>query len=128
MDDLVELTRKYLDEESDEEQEFLNEMTLDESILRLGLIVGFLGKTKQYGNKVDSEVRNLKSDVSSWISNKNEDFEKKKLGEVFNTLGNLMFYQRKMIMYSTLVSGSTGIGVDRSYKILQKMEKQKGRR
>ena len=128
MDDLVELTRKHLEEEPDEEMDFLNEMNLEESFLRLGLITGFLGKTKQYGNRVDSEVRNLKSDVNSWINNKNEDLDKKKLGEVFNTLGNLMFLQRKMIMYSSLVSGSTGIGVSKSYKILQKIEKERKRR
>ena len=128
MDDLVELTRKYLEEEPDQEMDFLNDMNLEESSLRLGLITGFLGKTKQYGNKVDTEVRSLKGDVNSWINNTNGDLDKKKLGDIFNTLGNIMFYQRKMMMYSSLVSGSAGLGVDRSYKLLKKMEKEKKRR
>jgi len=128
MDDLVELTRKHLEEEPDEEMDLLNEMTLDEGFLRLGLITGFLVKTKQYGSQIDREVSGLKSDVNSYVSNKNPDLEKKKLGEVFKTIGNLHFLQRKMIMYSSLVSGSTGMGVDKSFKILQKMEKEKKRR
>ena len=128
MNDLVELTRKHLEEEPDEEMDLLNEMTLDEGFLRLSLITGFLVKTKQYGSKIDREVSGLKSDVNSYVSNKNPDLEKKKLGEVFKTIGNLHFLQRKMIMYSSLVSGSTGMGVDKSFKILKKMEKEKKRR
>jgi len=127
-DDLVELTRKYLQEETDEEMDLLNEMTLDEGILKLSLITGFLVKTKQFGSQIDREVGNLKGEVNSYVSNKNPELEKKKLGEVFKTIGNLHFLQRKMIMYSSLVSGSTGIGVDRSYKLLKKMEKETKRR
>ena len=75
-------------------------------------------------------MRNLSSDINSWVNNNNEDLDKKKLGEVFNTLGKLHFLQRKMTMYSSLVSGSTGVGVDKSYKLLTKLDKtmKKGRR
>ncbi len=119
---------KELDD-GDDEETIINEVMLNERFLRLSLITGFLGKTKQYGSRIDTEVRNLSSDINSWVNNKNEDLEKKKLGEVFNTLGKLHFLQRKMTMYSSLVSGSTGIGVDKSFKLLTKVEKQlKGRR
>ncbi len=119
---------KELDD-GDDEETIINEVMLNERFLRLSLITGFLGKTKQYGSRIDTEVRNLSSDINSWVNNKNEDLEKKKLGEVFNTLGKLHFLQKKMTMYSSLVSGSTGIGVDKSFKLLTKVEKQlKGKR
>ncbi|MBT3989222.1 MAG: hypothetical protein HOE97_01765 [Rhodospirillaceae bacterium] len=95
-DDLI---NSINDNDQDEDIDQLIENTLDEGFLRLGLITSFIGKTKQYGNRVDSEVRNLNSDISSWVNNKNEDLDKKKLGEVFKTLGVVMFYQRKMMMY-----------------------------
>ena len=119
---------KELDDDGDDEDIILNEMMLDESFLRLSLISGFLVKTKQYGSRIDTEVRNLSSDINSWVNNKNEDLDKKKLGEVFNTLGKLHFLQRKMTMYTSLVSGSTGIGVGKSFKILQKLGRLKGKR
>ena len=123
-----ELTKELDNDDGDDEDLILNEMMLDESFLKLSLISGFLVKTKQYGSRIDTEVRNLSSDINSWVNNKNEDLDKKKLGEVFNTLGKLHFLQRKMTMYTSLVSGSTGIGVGKSFKILQKLERLKGKR
>tara|TARA_B100000424_G_C22922192_1_gene490681 strand:+ start:515 stop:901 length:387 start_codon:yes stop_codon:yes gene_type:complete len=123
-----ELTKELDNDDGDDEDLILNEMMLDESFLKLSLIGGFLVKTKQYGSRIDTEVRNLSSDINSWVNNKNEDLDKKKLGEVFNTLGKLHFLQRKMTMYTSLVSGSTGIGVGKSFKILQKLERLKGKR
>ena len=63
-DDLVELTRKHLEEEPDEEMDLLNEITLDEGFLKLSLITGFLVKTKQFGSQIDREVGNLKGSIS----------------------------------------------------------------
>ena len=123
-----ELTKELDNDDGDDEDLILNEMMLDESFLKLSLIGGFLVKTKQYGSRIDTEVRNLSSDINSWVNNKNEDLDKKKLGEVFNTLGKLHFLQRKMTMYTSLVSGSTGIGVGKSFKILQKLDRLKGKR
>ena len=60
MDDLIERTRKYLDEEHDGEQELLNEVIS----LRTGLIGAGLAKTKQYANQIDQQVRSLKGDAN----------------------------------------------------------------
>ena len=60
MDDLIERTRKYLDEEHDGEQELLNEVIS----LRTGLIGAGLAKTKQYANQIDQQVRSLKGNAN----------------------------------------------------------------
>ena len=58
MNDLVEQTRQHLTEQPDDgEQELLTEIIS----LRTGAIAAGLGKVKQYANKTDQEVRNLKS-------------------------------------------------------------------
>ena len=62
MTDLVERTRKYLNEEPDDgEQELLNEVIS----LRTGAIVLGLAKTKQYANQIDGQVRKLKNDATA---------------------------------------------------------------
>lgn len=124
MDDLVEQTRKYMEEEPDTEQELLTEIIS----LRTGVITAFLAKTKQYANKIDSEVRRTKSDASAYKRSSTPEDEKKNLGDTLDGLANLFYLLRKMQMYDALTSASTGIGIDKSTKILQKMEKQKGRR
>ena len=43
-------------------------------------------------------------------------------------IANILFLQRKMEMYGALTSASTGVGVDKGTKILQKMQKEKKRR
>tara|TARA_B100001029_G_C14891503_1_gene355689 strand:- start:258 stop:635 length:378 start_codon:yes stop_codon:yes gene_type:complete len=123
-DNLVERTRKYLEEEPDEEQELLTEIIS----FRTGVIVGFLAKSKQYANQIDSQVRNLKSDANALQRSKTPEDTNKRLGDALETIGNLFYLQRKMQMYDALTSASTGVGIDKSSKILKKMEKQKGRR
>ena len=57
MNDLVEQSRRFLNEQLDEQvYELLNEFIS----LRTGAIAVGLGKVKQYANKTDQEVRNLK--------------------------------------------------------------------
>jgi len=125
MTDLVELTRKYLDEEPDDEQEVLNEIIT----FRTGVITAFVTKTKQYANAIDSHVRHLKGDAIKLKRSKTPEDTNKNLGDALETIGNLFYLQRKMQMYGVLTSASTGVGVDKGTKILQKMEKQqKGRR
>ena len=68
MDDLIERTRQHLNEmPEDGEQEVLNEFIS----LRTGLIGAGLAKSKQYANKVDIEVRNLKGDAGRLKTSKN---------------------------------------------------------
>ena len=100
---------------------------LDEISLRTGLIGGFLMKVKQYGNKVDQGVSKLKS-LSSSLNTVKDDKERDKIqSEIIKIDGDVFQSLRKMIMYVGLVSGSGGVGGDRTYKLLKKMEKQKRR-
>ena len=93
------------------------------------MIAGFLAKTKQYANKIESEVRRLKSDADDIRTSNTPEREQKGLADALNTIADLFYLQRKMMMYASLTSASTGVGVDRGYKILQKMQKQqKGQR
>ena len=126
MDDLVEQTRKYLTEEPEEleEQELLNEIIS----LRTGAIVGFLAKTKQYANKFDGEWRRVRTDTNELKRSKTPEDANKHLADALDGISTELFLMRKMMMYSALTSASTGVGIDKSTKILQKMEKQKGKR
>ena len=127
MSDLVELTRQHLNEEPEDllEQELLNEIIS----LRTGVIAGFLAKTKQYANKIDAEVRRLKRDANDIRTSNTPEREQKGLADALNTIADLFYLQRKMMMYASLTSASTGVGVDKGTKILQKMQKQqKGRK
>jgi len=85
-------------------------------------------KTKQYANRIDNEVRNLKSDAASLRKSKTPEETNKHLADALNNIGNLFFLQRNMQMFSAWTSAATGVG-DKGTKILQKMEKsQKSRR
>ena len=54
-----------------------------------------------------------------------DDKERDKLhSEIVKTDGDVFQSLRKMIMYVGLVSGSGGLGGDRTYKLLKKMEKK----
>ena len=127
MTDLVELTRRHLNEEPEDDAE---QLLLTELIaLRTGAIAFGLAKTKQYANRLDSEVRNLKSDANALGRSKTPEDANKKLADALQTMGNLFYLQRKMTIYDALTSAATGVGVDGAKKILQKLEKQlKGRR
>ena len=98
--------------------------SIQEISLRTGFIGGFLLKVKQYGNKVDQGVSKLKS-LGSSLNTVKDDKERDKIqSEIVNTDSEVFHSLRKMIMYVGLVSGSGGLGGDRTYKLLKKMETQ----
>ena len=122
MDDLVERSRKFLNEEPDEEEyELLNEFIS----LRTGAIVVGLSKVKQYANKTDTEVKTLKSYANKLNSAKDIQNSNRHLADALERIGNLFYLQRKMGMYIALTSAATGVGIDKSAKILKRMEKQR---
>ncbi|HAT35558.1 MAG TPA: hypothetical protein DCS82_07570 [Rhodospirillaceae bacterium] len=126
MTDLVEQTRQHLNENPDGlEQELLTEIIS----LRTGAIATGLMKTKQYANKIDAEVRRLRTDASG-VKSKQKTPEQRyeSLGDALETIASLFYLQRKMTMYDALTSAATGFGVDKGTKILKKMEKEKRRR
>ena len=99
--------------------------SIQEISLRTGFIGGFLMKVKQYGNKVDQGVSKLKS-LSSSLNTVKDDKERDRIqSEIIKIDGDVFQSLRKMIMYVGLVSGSGGVGGDRTYKLLKKMEKRK---
>ena len=121
MKDIVELTRLYLNETPDSDDiELLNEFIG----LRTGAIVVGLGKVKQYASKLDQEIGSLRRDLSDLRKSTSEDAPQK-LADALETMGKLFWLQRKMGMYTALTAAATGVGVDKSTKILQRMEKQK---
>jgi len=84
-------------------------------------------KVKQYGSEVDKGVNKLKS-LSSSLNTVSDDKDRDKIqSEIVKTDSEVFQSLRKMIMYVGLVSGSGGVGGDRTYKLLKKMEKQKRR-
>ena len=122
MDDLVEKSRKFLNEEPDEEEyELLNEFIS----LRTGAIVVGLSKVKQYANKTDTEVKTLKSYANKLNSAKDIQNSNRHLADALEKIGNLFYLQRKMGMYLALTTAATGVGIDKSAKILKRMEKRK---
>jgi len=121
MKDIVELTRLHLNETPDSDDiELLNEFIG----LRTGAIVVGLGKVKQYATKLDQEIGSLRRDLSDLRKSSPEDAPQK-LADALETMGKLFWLQRKMGMYTALTAAATGVGVDKSTKILQRMEKQK---
>lgn len=121
MTNLVEQTRQYLNETPDDlETEFLNEVVS----LRTGAIVVGLGKVKQYANKIDQEVTKLKRDASDLRKSSPEDAPSH-IADALDAMGKLFYLQRKMQMYSALTTAATGIGVDKSNKILKKLERKR---
>lgn len=121
MKDIVELTRLHLNETPDSDDiELLNELIG----LRTGAIVVGLGKVKQYASKLDQEIGSLRRDLSDLRKSTPEDAPQK-LADALETMGKLFWLQRKMGMYTALTAAATGVGVDKSTKILQRMEKQK---
>ena len=124
MDDLVERSRKFLSQLPDvevEELEVLNEFIS----LRTGAIAGGLAKVKQYANKTDTEVRNLNGIANRLNTAQSVEDSNKHLASALETIGSLFYLQRKMGMYIALTTAATGVGIDKSAKILKKMEKQK---
>ena len=102
----------YLEEEDraiEEIQQRLNSIDdLQElSLKSLGIGV-FLGKTKQYANKIDTSAKQLKS-----YAQKLGDDD---LKNCFTSIAELFYHQRKMLMYSTLTSATTGMTVVKQLK------------
>ena len=93
--------------------------------MRTGAIAVGLGKVKQYANKTDQEVRNLKSYANKLSASKDQENANKQLADALEKIGNLFYLQRKMGMYIALTSAATGVGIDKSAKILKRMEKQR---
>ena len=126
MNDLIERTIQHLNEDPEdlEEQQLLNEIIS----LRTGAIALGLSKIKQYASQIDGQVRNLKGDADKIKRTKTQEETDKVLGDALETIGNLFYLQRKMGMYDALTSAATGVGLDRAYKLLQKIEKEKKRR
>jgi hypothetical protein len=106
---------------------FDEETLLSEVSLRTGSITVLLMKVKQYASKVDKGVTQLKS-LSSQLRTAGDDKKRDKIqSDIVNTDAEVFSSLRKMVMYASLVSGAGGLGGDRTYKLLKKMEKQKRR-
>ena len=104
----LELSKDDLDLDSEVEE--LNEL----SLLTIS-IATFVSKTKQFANKIDTTVSTLKSN--------SEKLDNPDLTRTFNSIAELFFLQRKMIMYSTLTSASAILKIDRNYKTLKQLQK-----
>ena len=114
----------YLNKKEELEQQI---KSIQEISLRTGLIGGFLMKIKQYASQVDKGVMKLKS-LSSNLQNVSDEKERNRIqGEIVRVDADVLSSLRRMEMYSSLVSASGGLGVDRTYNLLKKMEKQKRR-
>ena len=119
MKDMVELTRLFLNETPDSDDlELLNELIG----LRTGAIVMGLGKVKQYATKVDQEINSLRADLSDLRKSSPEDGPRK-LADALETMGKLFWLQRKMGMYTALTAAATGVGVEKTNKLLKKRGK-----
>ena len=105
-------------------QELLNEIIS----FRTGVITAFVAKVKQYANRFDSEYRRVRTDSNELKRSKTTEDTNKHLADAIDGVSTELFLMRKMLMYVALTSASTGVGIDKSTKILKKMEKQKGRR
>ena len=73
---------------------------------------------------MDQGVSKLKS-LGSSLNTVKDDKERDKIqSEIVKTDSEVFHSLRKMIMYVGLVSGSGGVGGDRTYKLLKKLETQ----
>jgi hypothetical protein len=121
--------RKPSWKEIDSKRKKINEEIehLEEISLRTGSIAVFLAKVKQYGNKVDQSVSRLRSLSNELKQSKDESDRNRIHGEIVKVESDVFIGLRKMSIYNSLVSGVSGLGNDRSYKLLKKMEKKKRR-
>ena len=98
---------------------------LEELSLRTGSIAVFLAKVKQYGNKVDQSVSRLRSLSNELKQSKDESDRNRIHGEIVKVESDVFLGLRKMSIYTSLISGVSGLGNDRSYKLLKKLEKKR---
>ena len=125
MNDLVELTRQHLTETpNDQEQELLTELLS----LRTGAIALGLAKTKQYANRIDQKVSQLKGNANLIQKTTTPEDTNKELANALTTIADLFFLQRKMLMYDAFTSAATGMDSAKQTKLLQKIEKEIRRR
>ena len=90
-------------------------------------IAGGLAKVKQYSNRVDSGIQKLKSLSSSLQRAKDDEERWKILGDIQSVDGDVGSALKSMITFSSLVSATGGLGADRAYKLLKKLQKKKHR-
>ena len=105
--------KSYTKEEDgaiEEIEQLLNsiDMDLQEISLKSVGIGVFLAKTKQYAGKIDTSAKQLKS-----YAQKLGDDD---LKNCFTSIAELFYHQRKMLMYSTLTSATTGMTVVKQLK------------
>jgi len=108
MNELIEHTIINLNKEPDDGMTQLNKTSLSSSVIN-----GFLDKSKQYANQIDQEVRNLKNTAKALQSSRTQEETNTILANALSNIGTLFYLQRKMNLYGTLTSSSTGIGVDK---------------
>jgi len=115
-------TNKEIDDTRKRTKEELEQ--LKEISVRTGSITVFLAKVKQYANKVTSHVSKRRTLASKLETATGTDVQKIQ-GEIARLEAETDEYERKMIMYNSLISAAGGLGNDRSYKLLKKLEKKK---
>jgi len=102
-------------------------VALYEISFRTGAIAMYLAKVKQYANAVDKGVMTINS-LSSRLENAPDEKARIKIeSELWKADAGVKSALRKMSIYGVLVSASGGLGADRTYKLLKKMEKKKRR-
>jgi hypothetical protein len=111
----IDNTRKRIKEELEQ---------LEEISVRTGSLTVFLAKVKQYANKVSSHVSKRRTLGSKLETAAGTDIQKIQ-GEIARLEAETDEYEREMIMYNSLISAASGLGNDRSYKLLKKLEKKK---
>ena len=105
-------------EELEEEKQIL----LEVSWRTIGIGASLL-KVKQYANKVDSSIQQLKSLGSSLATAKDENERNKIQGEIVKTEADILLGLRKMELYSSLVPASGLVGMEKS--ITKKLNKRR---
>jgi hypothetical protein len=91
-------------------------------LLRTGATVVGLGKVKHHANKIGQEVTKIKRDAFDLRKSSPEDAPSH-MADSLEKMGKLFYLQRKTQMYSALAAAATGIGIDKSNNILQKLQK-----
>ena len=100
-------------------------VALYELSLRTGAIAVYLAKVKQYASAVDKGVMKLKS-LSASLKNVPDEKERNRIqSEIVRVDADVLSSLRKMQIYSAFVSASGGLGADRTYKLIKKMEKKR---
>ena len=109
------------------EQALAEVQPLLEISLRTASIAGLLMMLKKYHGQVKQGVMKRKS-LSTSLLNASDEKERNRIeSEIEKITGEADDALANMISYVGYVSGAGGLGADRSYKLLKKMEKKKRR-